>query len=114
VERSLHRSEEELLPDEDPPKDFWTEDNIEWAFLRTVSDDAELHKFRLKNHCKIKNLYTGRNITRIRFYCNNEYGKLEKDCDGHLIKHCYFMLLAMKNTEQRYHVYKYGEHECKG
>jgi hypothetical protein len=99
AERSIHRSEKMLMPDVDPPKDFYTDDNIEWTFLRTVSDVVKLNEFRLDNHCKLTTSLNGQNI-RIRFYCSARYNK-----------DCKFMLLAMKTTENGYHVYKYDEHE---
>jgi hypothetical protein len=95
----------ELMPDENPPEIYSTPSeavagNIDWTFLRTVADYEEIDKFRGEERCYVK--VGGEEKRRCRIYCNL---RSKRDCQ--------FVLLAMKTTKQRYHVYKYGEHTCK-
>jgi hypothetical protein len=96
--RAKCRNEKDLIPDATPPKTFRTVDNIEWKFLKTISDYGKLDKFRHKNRCKT-NCCARDSWRRIRYNCNNK-----------LYSKCQFMLLALKTTKQGYHVYKHGKH----
>jgi hypothetical protein len=88
--------ETELVPDGNPPSIFRTLDN-EWDFRQTLPDYDTLEKFASENQCTFTPSYEHR--SRIRYYCT-----------GRRFGNCKFMLLAMKTTKKRYHVYKNGEH----
>jgi hypothetical protein len=88
----------ELMPHANPPRIFRTPDNIEWTFIKTLSDFDKMNDFRRKKLCKAK---AGKQTQlRIRFSCGQRFKKSK----------CPFMLLALKTTKQGYHVYKHGEH----
>jgi hypothetical protein len=94
-----NEEEKELMPDADPPKIYSTLDNIEWTFIRTFSDHDKMDEFRYVNHCECSS--RGKTCWRqVRFPC------LRKSSDN-----CQFMLLAMRSTKQRFHVYKHGQHQ---
>jgi hypothetical protein len=88
-----------MMPDANPPEIYRTQQDdieIEWTLTGTFPDNKKLEIFRYENEC---NPTTEREGPQIRFYCRCRY------------KHrCKFMLVAIKTTEQRYHVYKHGEH----
>jgi hypothetical protein len=88
------------MPDANPPMIFRTVDNLEWQFLETFPDYGKMQEFRHKHQSRSE---TNANETwcRIRIFCKRKYYKNNN---------CKFMLLALKTTEQRYHVYKHGEH----
>jgi hypothetical protein len=94
AKRGIYRKGE-MMPDANPPA-VYPMDDIEWTFQGTFPDNGKLNKFRYEHEC---NHTTDRGCTRFRFYCRCRY---TNDCN--------FMLLAMKTTKQRYHVYKHGEH----
>jgi hypothetical protein len=95
----LSKNANGLMPDGNPPSIFRTPDNIEWAFFQTLPDYDTFDKFRLKNNCE-RGGASDRN-SRIRCYCMRSHGYKDK---------CKFMLLAVKTTKRRFHVYSYGEH----
>jgi hypothetical protein len=86
------------MPDANPPLIHVTEDNVEWPFIQTFADYEIMNKFRRKNQCKSEGNEKQR---RIRFHCSSR--RYSSD-------NCQFMLLALKTTNNRYHVYKHGEH----
>jgi hypothetical protein len=86
------------MPDANPTRIFHTPDNIEWTFLKTFPDYDEMNKFRSKMKSIAPGCGDKNNWLRIRFYCNlRSYYK------------CKFMLLSLKTTKHRYHVYSNGE-----
>jgi hypothetical protein len=48
----MKQSAKELMPASNPPNILRTPDNIEWAFLQTFADYAQMQEFRLKNKCR--------------------------------------------------------------
>jgi hypothetical protein len=98
VKRLPRRAKTELMPDGNPPTIYRTLDNIEWAFLQTFPDYAKMHEFGIINHTTSKKNVEKR--LNFRYYC---YNRPKHD-------RCKFMLLAVKTTKQRYHVYSYGKH----
>jgi hypothetical protein len=96
--RALLGRVKQLMPAENPPKTFVTPDNVEWTFLQTFSNYDKFQKLRLKNMCRSRSL--NKKMWRFRSTCQRRYSTYN----------CQFMLLTMKNTKQRYHVYKHGEH----
>jgi hypothetical protein len=97
VKRLLAISVTNLTPDDNPPSIFRTPDNIEWTFIRTLPDYDTLNKFGSENQSRFAASHEDR--LRIRYYCTSRR-----------FDHCKFMLLAVKTTERRFHVYSYGEH----
>jgi hypothetical protein len=100
VRRTLNKNEKGLMLDDSPPSIFHTSDDIEWAFLQTLPDYDTFNKFRLKSNCKHRGDASEKS-TRIRCYCIRRLTQA----------HCKFMLLGLKTTKQRYHVYSLGEHD---
>jgi hypothetical protein len=88
----------DLMPEENPSKIYCTPDNIEWTFLQTFSSYDRMQKFRRKNKCQ--SVKSNAKWCRIRFHCNGQYNENQ----------CKFMLLAMKTTNQGYHIYTHGKH----
>jgi hypothetical protein len=86
------------MPAENPPKIYLTHDKIKWTFLQTFPSYEKMQKFRRKNKCNPVKMDA--KWWRIRFHCNGRYQKNK----------CKFMLLAMKTTNQGYHVYKHAQH----
>jgi hypothetical protein len=86
------------MPPENPPKIYRTPDNIEWQFLQSFSDFDKMQQFRAENQCK--NTWDCEKWGRIRFVCKRKRSH-----------NCKFVLLAMKTTNQGFHVYKHGEHK---
>jgi hypothetical protein len=99
VKRGIYIKTKELMPDANPQKIFHTPDKMEWTFLQTFSDFNQMDKFRRKMKANIAGRCVNRDKwLRIRFYCNvRAYYK------------CKFMLLSLKTTKHRYHVYSNGE-----
>jgi hypothetical protein len=86
------------MPDENPPKIFRTTDNLEWHFLQTFPNYGKMQQLRLQNQCKFST-EDAASWYHLRHKCNR------------LSSHnCPFMLLAIKNINEGYHVYTHGEH----
>jgi hypothetical protein len=77
---------------------FVTPDNAEWTFLQTFPDSENIEKFLRENNCKSWAL-NNKTWLRKRVSC---YRKVSHNCP--------FMLLAIKTTKKRYHLYKHREH----
>jgi hypothetical protein len=103
VKRMLNKNANGLMPDDNPLSIFHTPDNIEWAFFQTLPDYDKMQKFRRKNNCNCSGKTNDRS-SRIRCYCARSHGHKSKD------EKCEFMLLAVKTTKRRFHVYSYAEH----
>jgi hypothetical protein len=86
------------MPAENPPSIFRTPDK-EWIYLRTLVDYDQMQKFRHKCQCICTNLAGKEGYRRVRLPCKHRWAH-----------NCQFKLLALKTTNQGYHVYKYGEH----
>jgi hypothetical protein len=87
----------DLMPDANPPQSYRTSDNIEWTFLQTFPDYDEMQKFRQTN--TFKPSPGDEKYRRIRYLCMRQR-----------THNCKFMLMALKTTKHRYHVYKHGKH----
>jgi hypothetical protein len=98
VQRAVHSKKKELIPDQKPPLIFRTGDNMEWHFLQTFPDFEKMDKFRSINGCQLQ--VERKKYWRLRLCCGRKYYP----------KSCKFMLLALKTTKNRYHVYKNAEH----
>jgi hypothetical protein len=85
------------MPVENPPDIFRTEDNIEWKFVQTLPDYAQLQGFQRKSQCIVS---TGRESHR----------RVRQPCCRKRSHNCQFKLLALKTTKKGYHVYVFGEH----
>jgi hypothetical protein len=94
--RSLIKTTD-LMPDANPPTIFHTQDSIEWQYLQTFPNYDKMQTFRSQNKC------------RSRIY-SETWGRIRLFCNRKSTHNCPFMLLALKTTKTRYHVYKHGEH----
>jgi hypothetical protein len=88
-----------LMPAQNPPMTLTTIQNV-WKFVQTFPNYEEMKKFLLESACTCKS----------RSPKTGKWWQICFSCNHRMSHNCPFALLAIKTTEQGYHVYKDGEH----